>query len=54
MKQHTVFLRIDAVAFINFVGQFGVEGGIYSRAAFILLGNMTSWRKMKLSWTIAS
>ena len=46
----TVFPRIDAAAFIYFVGQFGAatirgrclfEGGVYSRAVFILLGNMT-------------
>jgi len=48
-SSYTVFLRIDAAAFIYFVGQFGAatirgrrifEGGVYSRAAFILLGNM--------------
>ena len=39
----TVFQRIDAAAFILLVSLVRrlFEGGVYSRAAFIVLGNMT-------------
>ena len=47
MAPSTVFPRIDAAAFIYFVVQFGaatIQGGVYSRAAFITLGSMPAPR----------